>query len=257
MKRYLYNYQTIVTFSEPVSAHAVMLRCQPAANAFQTIEQEHIIVSPDYWMNAGTDAFGNRILFGGASEPHTVFAYVSTGIVATETYFQKQRGENMFLYSQPSQLTQLNDAMREAALTDAGATTAEKARQLCHRVYEMMAYEPETTTVETPAADAFSRQCGVCQDYAHLMISFCRANGLPARYVNGFLEGTGQTHAWVEVFDGYSWQGYDPTHDRALLQQGYVKIAHGRDSADCPVSRGMFRGQAIQQTQISVTLQEL
>lgn len=257
MKRYLYNYQTIVTFSEPVSAHAVMLRCQPAANAFQTIEQEHIIVSPDYWMNAGTDAFGNRILFGGASEPHTVFAYVSTGIVATETYFQKQRGENMFLYSQPSQLTQLNDAMREAALTDAGATTAEKARQLCHRVYEMMAYEPETTTVETPAEDAFSRQCGVCQDYAHLMIAFCRANGLPARYVNGFLEGTGQTHAWVEVFDGYSWQGYDPTHDRTLLQQGYVKIAHGRDSADCPVSRGMFRGQAVQQTQISVTLQEL
>ena len=237
MKRYLYNYQTIVTFSEPVTAHAVMLRCQPAANAFQTIEQEHIIVSPEYWMNAGTDAFGNRILFGGASEPHTVFAYVSTGI--------------------PSQLTQLNDAMREAALTDAGATTAEKARQLCHRVYEMMAYEPETTTVETPAAEVFSRQCGVCQDYAHLMISFCRANGLPARYVNGFLEGTGQTHAWVEVFDGYSWQGYDPTHDRTLLQQGYVKIAHGRDSADCPVSRGMFRGQAVQQTQISVTLQEL
>ena len=143
------------------------------------------------------------------------------------------------------------------AIADVQSTTAEKARQLCHRVYEMMAYEPETTTVETPAAEVFSRQCGVCQDYAHLMISFCRANGLPARYVNGFLEGTGQTHAWVEVFDGYSWQGYDPTHDRTLLQQGYVKIAHGRDSADCPVSRGMFRGQAVQQTQISVTLQEL
>ena len=65
MKRYLYNYQTIVEFSEPVTAHAVMLRCQPAANAFQTIEQEHVVVSPDYWTNAGTDAFGNRILFGG------------------------------------------------------------------------------------------------------------------------------------------------------------------------------------------------
>ena len=102
MKRYLYNYQTIVTFSEPVSAHAIMLRCQPAANAFQTIEQEQVIVSPDYRMNAGTDAFGNRIMFGSASEPHTVLAYVSTGIVATDTYFQKQRGDNMFLYTQPS-----------------------------------------------------------------------------------------------------------------------------------------------------------
>ena len=66
MKRYLYNYQTIVTFSEPVSAHSVMLRCQPAANAFQTIEQEHVVASPDYWLTAGTDAFGNRILFGGS-----------------------------------------------------------------------------------------------------------------------------------------------------------------------------------------------
>ena len=118
MKRYLYNYQTIVTFSEPVSAHSVMLRCQPAANAFQTIEQEHVVASPDYWLTAGTDAFGNRILFGGSSEPHTVFAYVSTGIVAASTYFQKQQGENMFLYRQPSRMTQLDDAMREAAATE-------------------------------------------------------------------------------------------------------------------------------------------
>jgi len=88
------------------------------------------------------------------------------------------------------------------------------------------------------------------------MIAFCRANKLPARYVNGFLEGVGQTHAWVEVFDGYSWQGLDPTHDRTRLQ-GYVKIAHGRDSADCPVSRGMFSGNADQQTLINVTLQEI
>lgn len=257
MRRYLYNYQTIVTFSEPVSGHSVMLRCQPAANAFQTIEQEHVVASPDYWLTAGTDAFGNRILFGGANEPHSVFAYVSTGIVAVDTYFLKQRGENMMLYNQSSQLTSVNDAMKEAAMVETGMSTVEKAQLLCHRVYEMLSYVPETTTVETPACDVFSKQCGVCQDYAHLMIAFCRANGLPARYVNGFLEGTGQTHAWVEVFDGYSWQGYDPTHDRAQLLQGYVKIAHGRDSADCPVSRGIFCGHAVQQTQISVILQEL
>ena len=52
MKRYLYNYQTIVTFSEPVTQHAVMLRCQPANNAFQTVEQEHVVASPDYWVLA-------------------------------------------------------------------------------------------------------------------------------------------------------------------------------------------------------------
>ena len=257
MKRYLYNYQTIVTFSEAVSRHTVMLRCQPAVNDFQTIEQEHVVASPDYSLLSGTDAFGNRILFGSTRKPQTVFAYVSTGIVATETYLQKQCGGNIFLYRQPSRLTGINEAMKAAAVTDPSMTTIEKAEELCHRVYKMMKYQPETTTVDTPASEVFSRQCGVCQDYAHLMIAFCRANDIPARYVNGFLEGTGQTHAWVEVFDGYVWQGFDPTHDCELIQQGYVKLAHGRDSADCPVSRGMFCGQAVQQTQINVTLQEL
>ncbi len=257
MKRYLYNYKTIVTFSEPITGHAVMLRCQPVDNDFQTIEQEHVVAPPDYWLTAATDAFGNRILYGGALEPHSVFAYVSTGIVTIGTYCQKLRGENLFLYRQPSHLTAINDVMREAAATRGGMTATEKAKELCHRVFEMMEYVPESTTVDTPASDVFIRQCGVCQDYAHLMIAFCRANDIPARYVNGFLEGTGQTHAWVEVFDGYVWQGFDPTHDCKLTQQGYVKLAHGRDSADCPVSRGMFCGQAVQQTQINVTLQEL
>ena len=82
MKRYLYNYQTVVEFSEPVPAHAVMLRCQPVGNACQTVEQEHLVMSPNYWLQAGSDTFYNRILFGGTTEPHTVFAYVSMGIVA-------------------------------------------------------------------------------------------------------------------------------------------------------------------------------
>ncbi len=255
MKHYLYNYQTIVTFSEPVTAHTVMLRCQPVNNAFQRVEHEHIVISPEYRLTAGLDAFGNHILYGSAREEHSVFAYVSTGIVSTETYILKPRGDNLLLYKLPSRLTHYDQAMSDMAMGITG-TDIEKAKRLCHQVYGMMAYKPETTTVETPAREVFERRCGVCQDYAHLMIALCRASGMAARYVNGFLAGTGETHAWVEVFDGYSWLGYDPTHDRTMLQ-GYVKLSHGRDSSDCPVSRGMFCGQAMQQTQISVTLQEL
>ncbi len=255
MKRYLYNYQTIVTFSEPITEHAVMLRCQPVSNGFQTVEQEHVVISPEYRLHTGVDAFGNQILYGSAREPHTVFAYVSTGIVSTETYILEPRGDNIMLFQQPSRLTQADNEMCEVARSVTGSPIA-KAEMLCQLVYEMLAYVPETTTVETPAQEVFVKRCGVCQDYAHLMIALCRACGMAARYVNGFLTGTGQTHAWVEVSDGYSWLGYDPTHNRTMLQ-GYVKLSHGRDSSDCPVSRGMFCGQAIQQTQISVTLQEL
>ena len=255
MKRYLYNYETIVRFSEPVMQHAVMLRCQPAENAFQTVEQEHLVVSPDYWLRQGVDGFGNRILYGGSPEPQATFAYVSTGIVATSRYVMRPRGDNMLLYTKPSRMTGVTDEMHQEArrhLTD----TADTARALCHRVHELLDYVPSSTSIDTVASKVFEQRQGVCQDYAHLMIALCRADGIAARYVNGFLAGTGETHAWVEVFDGYSWTGYDPTHDCANLE-GYVKVAHGRDSADCPVSRGMFNGQAAQETIINVTLQEL
>ena len=78
----------------------------------------------------------------------------------------------------------------------------------------------------------------------------------PSVYVNGFLVGEGETHAWVEIFDGYNWLGFDPTHN-CRISDGYVKLAHGRDARDCSVSRGMYTGQAQQQTTIHVTLHEI
>ena len=251
MRRYLYNYQTVVEFSEPVAAHSVMLRCQPVGNACQTVEQEHLVVSPNYWLQAGHDAFSNRILFGGATEPHQVFAYVSAGIVATHTYLVKYRGENLYLFRQPTILTSVRDNV--LATPD---NETEAAYAICQWLNEHIAYQPQSTTVETSAAEVLERQQGVCQDFAHLMIALCRQRGIPARYVNGFLVGEGETHAWVELFDGYNWLGFDPTNN-CPVTQGYIKLAHGRDARDCSVSRGMYTGPAQQQTTIHVTLQEI
>ena len=68
--------------------------------------------------------------------------------------------------------------------------------------------------------------------------------------------GEGATHAWVEVYDGEAWCGLDPTN-RQIIEYGYLKIAHGRDAADCPVNRGVFRGVAQQQTEVCVRVHEL
>lgn len=251
MKRYLYNYQTVVEFSEPVPAHSVMLRCQPASNACQTVEQEHLVVSPDYWLQTGFDAFYNRILFGGATEPHSVFAYASIGVVATDTYLVKYRGENLFLYRQPTRLTAVSETIPEVR-----DNSIEAAYDICRWLSDNIEYQEQATTVETTAAEVMASRKGVCQDFAHLMIALCRQQGIPARYVNGFLVGEGETHAWVEIFDGYNWLGFDPTHNRRIVD-GYVKLAHGRDACDCSVSRGMYTGQALQQTTIHVTLQNI
>ncbi len=255
MRLYLYTYQTIVRFGRPVVHHSVMLRCQPAANACQTIRQQHLVLPPDYWICPGTDAYGNQMLYGGARRPTEVFAYVSTGIVATDAYAITDRTGGGWLYRLPSRLTQLEDSVPCIAPRTVQDPLS-VAADICHQVYGMLEYVPDSTDVDTSASEVLRAGRGVCQDYAHLMIALCRQRGLAARYVNGFVEGTGQTHAWVEVHDGCCWRGFDPTHDRQI-EHGYVKIAHGRDSADCPVSRGMFCGPAAHQTFINVTLQEL
>lgn len=255
MKRYIYCYRTIVSFSEPLPRHAVMLRCQPVSNNCQTVEQEQLVVSPDYWMVPDTDAFGNRILYGGANEQKMTFAYISCGIVSCNTYLVKYRGESLSMYKQPTALTLFHVDMN-TLLPDKKLNSRDKSIAICHAVHEALSYEHASTDVNTTAAEAFRLGKGVCQDYAHLMLSLCRKMEIPCRYVCGFLEGNGETHAWVEIYDGYNWVGFDPTNDCRLVL-GYVKIAHGRDAADCPVVRGMYMGPASQQTTINVTLHEI
>lgn len=254
MRKYLYNYQTTVDFGGRITGHAILLRCQPCNNAFQTVEEEHLVVPRHFWLRHGIDAYGNRIVFGGTREPHDALAYVSTGIVAVGDYHQPEATPPMF-YQFPTQRTLPTDDMRHAC-QHAEKDAVDRAMAICHDVSAMMTYAPLTTDNSTTAAEVFASRQGVCQDYAHLMLAFCHANELTARYANGFLEGEGATHAWVEVYDGYGWTGIDPTHDR-LVERGYVKVAHGRDAADCPVNRGTYIGNVSQQTSINVTLKEI
>lgn len=254
MRRYLYNYQTVVTFSEPVSNHAVLLRCQPWAGGHQTIEEEHLVVPPAFRLRRATDGFGNRIVYGGQRDPHGALAYVSCGIACVGDYALRDAPERAFLFRLPSRQATLPTGYGELLTPSHEADT--DALAACHKVHALLEYTPGVTSIATTAEEALSLGKGVCQDYAHVMIALCRCHRVPARYACGFIEGEGQTHAWVEAFDGYAWHAHDPTHDRTV-QDGYVKLAHGRDAADCPVSRGVYRGNAMEQTQITVTLKEI
>ena len=264
MKRYIYNYQTIVTFSESVVNHAVLLRCQPSVGSYMTVDEEHLVISPGFRLTKGVDQLGNRIIYGSQREGHMSLAYVSAGIVSMSPYvIRSERGFNP-VYLVQTRMTDIGQDTLDADATGMGTATCapelghaiDVAEEICQKVYGMMTYMPFSTNVETTASQVMKTMQGVCQDYAHLMIGFCRRCGIPARYVCGFMEGTGETHAWVEVYDGYSWIGFDPTNDCRIIY-GYVKLAHGRDASDCPVSRGLYAGQALQQTQISVTLKEI
>lgn len=255
MLRFLYNYQVVTSFTQEVTNHALMLRCQPTCNNMQRVEEEHLVFSSIFRMHHGMDAYGNRIIYGGTREPHHTLAYVSTGIVAQGEYCIPDNNPAPY-YRIPSRLTMPSDEMKEMVAEIDIRKPYDAALEISHIVNSLLQYAPATTLIGTSAAEALRQRKGVCQDFAHLMIALCRMKGITARYVNGFIMGEGETHAWVEVHDGYAWRAIDPTHD-TFVYSGYIKLSHGRDALDCTVDRGIFMGVTRQHTKVNVLLAAL
>ena len=96
--------------------------------------------------------------------------------------------------------------------------------------------------VTRSASEAYEDRVGVCRDYAHLAIAFCRALNIPARYCTGYLSDIGTPEpfppgdfaAWFEVFLGGEWHMFDPRNNNP--RQGRVLIARGRDAADVAIT---------------------
>ena len=253
-KKYFYSYQTIVRFDTEVMEHHFKLRCMPYQSEFQLSESSTFTLPEMFWRTIAKDTFGNSLIYGGTTSPHKALTYISNGIIDIKGYTYPAE-ENWRLYLFHSRLTYPTEELKALKFGRTGNAVYD-AQEICHWVHNWVNYVPNSTNMDTTAADVYSSRCGVCQDYAHLMLSICRCNGIAARYVNGFVSGIGLTHAWVEVCDGSHWFSFDPTNDN-MVEHGYIKVAHGRDASDCPVSRGLFKGQATQVTDIIVTVQEL
>lgn len=151
----------------------------------------------------------------------------------------------------------------------AGRPLIDGVRDLAARIHAEFRYEPGFTTVSTPLADVLRHRRGVCQDFAHLAIACCRAVGLSARYVSGYLEteppsggqrltGADASHAWASTFvPGWGWFDIDPTNDR-VAGVSYVTTAWGRDYSDVSPLRGVvFGGGPTQSLEVSVDVVRL
>ena len=91
------------------------------------------------------------------------------------------------------------------------------------------------------ALDVYNERVGVCRDFAHLAVTFCRAMNIPARYCTGYLGDIGvpkdaspmDFSAWFEVFLGDRWYAFDARHNRPRI--GRILIGIGRDALDVPI----------------------
>lgn len=127
------------------------------------------------------------------------------------------------------------------------------ALALCLGIHRDFRYDKDATKVDTGPVEAFALKRGVCQDFAHVMISGLRGLGIPAGYVSGFLrtippkgkprlEGADAMHAWVRVWCGQhmGWVEFDPTN-AMLAGPDHITIGHGRDYSDISPIVGVLR----------------
>ena len=143
-----------------------------------------------------------------------------------------------------------------------GVNPVVTVRQIMTDIFTRFEYRPLSTRVDSPIDDALASKQGVCQDFAHIMIALVRQVGIPCRYVSGYLfqpneiAGSleGATHAWVEAWMmDRGWVGFDPTHNVAAGEH-HIRVAVGRDYADVPPTRGVFKGLSAVKSELAVAV---
>ena len=113
---------------------------------------------------------------------------------------------------------------------------AEQVRGICRWIEQKLAYAPGSTDSRTSAWDVWLSRQGVCRDYTHLAIAFCRALSIPARYVGGYAAGLQPMdfHACFEVWLDGEWRLFDPTDD--IAPERIAVISRGRDAASAALT---------------------
>lgn len=130
-------------------------------------------------------------------------------------------------------------AGRDVPQTAGRQNDYETALYFMKRIHEDFSYQKGVSDTNTTSEQTFEKRMGVCQDFAHVLITLCRMAGIAARYAAGIMEGEGETHAWAEILSGGKWYGLDPTNN-CVVDGRYIKFSHGRDCRDCLVNRGIY-----------------
>lgn len=257
MRKLHFSYGMRLEFDRPVWDHSFALRCVPSASQKQQIVLETWRIEPDCRVDEVRDSFGNLRYVGHIEKPHDFFAYEVKGVARVRS-MMVEKGPLQQIYRYPSEYTRPEPVIRKfySDLGTLEGDTLSRAVFMMEALYREFSYVPGSTDIRTTAAGALEQRKGVCQDYAHILISLCRLAGIPARYVAGLMIGEGYSHAWVEIYRDGGWYGLDPTNN-LHIDDYYIKLAHGRDYGDCMVDWGVFRGCTGQEQKVYVNVEEI
>jgi transglutaminase-like putative cysteine protease len=270
-------------YDEPVRESVMELWMRPIRSQTQRVASFELDIEPPSQVLSYSDPWGNVVHHFDVPHPHRRLNILATSRVETQPPANLPAGLGMdewerlaspavrgdcwdflHLHGLVAETPALHEFIVRHALDDLRAHDPLTAvRELSGDLYRAFDYEAGVTGADSPIDHALIEGRGVCQDFAHIMIAVCRRWGVPARYVSGYLftdrEGGDRsdpdaTHAWVEVYlPTLRWIGFDPTNNVPAGER-HVAVAIGRDYADVPPSRGVFKGEAESQLQVGVSV---
>lgn len=170
----------------------------------------------------------------------------------------------MLLSSHFAHSSALLDQLAEELRCERRSSPLALLTEINEAIYKLFAYVPNSTKVDSPIEEALQARQGVCQDFAHIMIALVRRLKMPCRYVSGYMfhreearkdrSLEGASHAWVEALvPGLGWVAFDPTNN-LVGGDRHIRVAIGRDYADVPPTRGVYKGEAQSELSVAVTV---
>jgi transglutaminase-like putative cysteine protease len=280
---------TTCGYASPVAYARHVLRLTPVSREGERVQVAALQILPEpAHRREGQDFFGNRLTWLEVEEPHDMLTVKLAARVAVDAPPFPQASstpaweavrDEAFAVSDigplspahfvfPSRMVSLDPEIRDYVRESfpPARPILEAAIELIHRLKADITYEIGATTVTTTPPMSFALRRGVCQDFAHIMISGLRGIGLPAAYVSGFLrstppsdatrlQGSEAMHAWVMLWCGAAvgWIGLDPTN-AILAAEDHVSLAIGRDYTDVAPVDGVILGSGGQRMGVSVNV---
>jgi transglutaminase-like putative cysteine protease len=255
------RHETTYRYTTPAHYSIQQLRLTPRVEPHQRVLSWRIDAPGR--LQRFTDAYGNVTHTMVLTAPHDAIRVVVTGSVDIGAFTggvdHPDRELSPLVFSVATPLTAADEAVhafaaRHLRKKDRTADFLALAEGICAAV----AYESGITEVTSTAAHALEVGRGVCQDHAHLFIACCRAVGVPARYVSGYVDpghsDQAASHAWAEVWiEGEGWVSVDVTH-RELAREQHCRLAIGRDYLSAAPVRGVRTGGGEESLRVQVSV---
>jgi transglutaminase-like putative cysteine protease len=283
-------HETHYRYASPVVLSQQLLHLAPRVLPWQAVHSHRVSVDPAPGeFDEREDYYGNRTVHLLLAAPHEEL------VVHAESDVEVAPREKAALKAPPIPWEAVRERLRSLTeppltepaaflyesphveiwreITDYAARSFPRGRamldatlDLARRIHKDFTFDRKATSVATPLRQVLKQRRGVCQDFAHLMISSLRAMGLAARYVSGYIltvpppgrprrVGADASHAWVSVHCGEAagWIDIDPTND-CLVDDEHVTLGWGRDFGDVTPMRGVILGGGEQALEVRVTV---